>query len=194
MTVYDTATEERIRQAFKHLNRFMILMWRLGFGVWLKSKATWGQIMVIKHIGRKTGVVRMTPVNYAIVDGELYCTAGFGKGCDWYRNVLANPEIEIWHPEGRWRGIVEDISDSSDRIPLLREVMIGSGFAARVFGLNPHAISDEQLALAAKSYRLLRVRRAEAMTGAGGPGDLAWIWPITTLALAWMLLRRRRKR
>ena len=40
MTVYDTETEERMRQAFKHINRFMIIMWRLGFGVWLKSKAT----------------------------------------------------------------------------------------------------------------------------------------------------------
>ena len=150
--------------------------------------------MVIKHKGRKTGLTRMAPVNYASVDGDLYCAAGFGKGSDWYRNILANPEVEIWHPEGRWRGIVEDISDSSDRIPLLREVLLGSGFAARVAGLNPHTMTDQQLAQAAKPYRLLRVRCTEAVTGAGGPGDLAWIWPLTTMVFLWMLLRRRRKR
>lgn len=194
MTDYFSATEQRWRLAFKTLNRFMILMWRLGFGVWLKSKATWGQIMVIGHKGRRTGLVRRTPVNYAEVDGDLYCAAAYGRNCDWYRNILAQPEVEVWHPNGRWKAIGEDVSDSSDRIRLLRHVLIGSGFAARVAGLNPHKISDEQLALVSKPYRLMRIRRAEAMTGPGGPGDLAWIWPMASIVLLGMLFSRKRRR
>ncbi len=184
----------RMRNAFKVLNRFMILMWRLGFGSWLKSKETWGQILVIKHKGRKTGLTRYAPVNYALVDGELYCTAAYGSRADWFRNLMANPEIEIWHPEGRWAGIAEDVSDSEHRVALMREVLIGSGFAARVFGLNPHALSDEALAKITQPYRLLHLRRVNAVTGPGGPGDLAWIWPLTTFGLLWFLLRRKRRR
>jgi len=194
MTVYDSETEQRLLRVFKVLNRFMIIMWRLGLGVWLKSKDTWGQIMVIGHKGRKTGILRRTPVNYAIVDGDLYCSAGFGKDSDWYRNVLANPEIEIWHPEGWWKGIAEDVSESSERIRLMREVLIGSGFAARVAGLNPRTTTDEQLEILSRPYRLLRIRCVEPMTGTRGPGDLAWIWPLTTFALLWMVIRRNRRR
>lgn len=194
MANYDAITEQRLLMVFKVLNRFMIIMWRLGLGVWLKSKDTWGQIMVIGHKGRKTGVLRKTPVNYATVDGDLYCTAGFGKDSDWYRNILANPEVEIWHPDGWWKGITEDVSDSSNRTSLMREVLTGSGFAARLAGVNPRTISDERLDMVSKPYRLLRIRRTEPMTGAGGPGDLAWIWPLATLALLTMVLRRKRRR
>jgi deazaflavin-dependent oxidoreductase (nitroreductase family) len=184
----------RMRRTFKVFNRFMILMWRLGLGVWLKSKETWGQVLVIVHQGRKSGLKRYAPVNYALVDGELYCTAAFGLRADWYRNLMANPEIEIWHPDGRWEGVAEDVSDSGHRVALMREVLIGSGFAARVFGLNPHALSDEELTKVTQSYRLLHLRRGSALTGPGGPGDLAWIWPLATFGLLWILLRRRRKR
>ncbi len=194
MANYDAITEQRLLMAFKALNRFMILMWRLGLGVWLRSKDTWGQIMVIGHTGRKTGILRKTPVNYAVVDGDLYCTAGFGRDSDWYRNILANPEVEIWHPDGWWKGVAEDVSESSHRTALMREVLIGSGFAARVAGLNPRTISDERLDLISKSYRLIRIQRTEPMTGAGGPGDLAWIWPLASLALLMMVLRRNRRR
>ena len=194
MREHISTAEQRTRQAFKSLNRFMILMWRLGLGVWLKSKDTWGQIMVIGHRGRKTGLVRRTPVNYAVVDGDLYCAAAYGASCDWYRNILAHPEVEVWHPDGRWRGIGEDVSDSDDRIQLLRQILVASGFAARLAGLNPHTISDEKLALVSERYRLLRIRRTDAMTGPGGPGDLAWIWPVVSLVLLGMLFSRRRKR
>ena len=49
MATNDRSAEQKMRQVFKVLNRFMIIMWRMGFGVWLKSKHTWGQIMVIRH-------------------------------------------------------------------------------------------------------------------------------------------------
>src|SRR5574339_153916 len=116
-----------LRRIFRAGNRFMVLMWKLGLG---KSINIWpagfGRIMVIKHRGRRSGREYLTPVNYAIVDGEIYCTAGFGSISDWYRNMLAYPKVELWLPEGKKWYCAEDISASSQRLFLLRQVMIAS--------------------------------------------------------------------
>ena len=185
MTLYDNPLFlEELRQGFKYFNRFMLLMWRLGFGNWVNAwPKVGGRIMVITHTGRKSGARRQTPVNYAIVDGDIYCTAGFGSGSDWYRNLLSNSKVEVWLPEGWWSGIAEDVTNEKDRLTLLRQVLIASGFAARLAGINPLAITDAELDAETVEYRLIRIRRLTPRTGRDGPGDLAWIWPLATLIL-----------
>ena len=187
--------EIKMRQSFKQFNKFMLLMWRLGLGPWINI---WpegiGRIMVISHKGRKTGLMRQTPVNYTIIDGDIYCTVGFGKGADWYKNLLKDPSVEVWLPDGWWSGTAEDISDVDDRINLVREVLIASGFAAPMFGVDPKEMTDDALAIATETYRLVRIRRSEAKTGPEGPGDLWWVWPLATFILLPMLICRRWKR
>ncbi len=174
---------------FMQLNRFMLAMWRLGMGGSVNSwPSVGGRILVLTHVGRKTGKRRRTPLNYAVVDGDVYLTAGFGSGTHWYRNILANPEVEVWMPDGWWTGSATDISDSENRNELLRQVLIGSGFAAWIAGMRPKTDSDQKLAAATEEYRLLRIRRDRALTGRGGPGDLAWIWPLATTILLLILL------
>jgi deazaflavin-dependent oxidoreductase (nitroreductase family) len=190
MTTIDPQTAAKLRQSFKYFNKFMLLMWRLGLGKWVNFwPEVGGQIMVLTHTGRKTGLKRQTPVNYALVEGELYCTAGFGQLADWYRNIMAEPKVEIWLPDGWWAGLAEEVTDPEQRLPLLRQVLIGSGFAAYLAGINPRSMTAEALDAATTDYRLLRIRRAEARTGPDGPGDLAWVWPLATLVLLWLLVR-----
>ena len=119
----------------------MLMMWRLGLGIWFKvfPKIS-GNVMVLRHIGRKTGLKRDQPLNYAIVGEDIYCIAAFGDISDWFRNLRANPNVEVWLPNGWWAGIAEDISDSPGRIQIIRQVMIGSGIAAYMAGLNPHTM------------------------------------------------------
>jgi deazaflavin-dependent oxidoreductase (nitroreductase family) len=195
MNTMSKQTEETLRQGFKHFNRFMLFMWRLGLGPWVNAwPDVGGRIMVISHTGRKSGLKRQSPVNYAIVDGELYCTAGFGKGTDWYRNITANPKVEVWLPDGWWTGVAEEVTDGSRRLALLREVLIGSGIVAPAMGVNPMTMTDAALDAATSEYRLIHIRRTAACTGSGGPGDLAWVWPVTTFVLMAMLLPRRGRR
>jgi deazaflavin-dependent oxidoreductase (nitroreductase family) len=171
------------------LNRFMLAMWRLGLGGWVNGwPSVGGRILVLTHVGRKTGKRRRTPLNYAVVDGDVYLTAGFGSGTHWYRNILANPEVEVWLPDGWWAGSAADMSDSERRNELLRQVLIGSGFAAWLAGIRPRTDSDQKFAAATEEYRLLRITRGRALTGRGGPGDLAWIWPLATTILLLILL------
>lgn len=196
MTLTLTAQEERLRQAFKIMNRFMLTMWRLGLGGMMNAwPETGGRIMVLTHTGRKSGLRRRTPVNYAEVAGQVYCTSGFGAGSDWYKNMIAQPQVEVWLPQGWWQAVAEEVPQEDEHwLYLLRQVLIGSGFAARVAGINPHTISDDELAEVAKDYRLFRIRRKEACTGPEGPGDLAWVWPLATFVLLPLALRRRNRR
>jgi deazaflavin-dependent oxidoreductase (nitroreductase family) len=189
----DPQLEKQLRHVwFKQLNKFMLLMWRLGLG-WMLNiwPAGFGQIMVITHTGWKSGLRRRTPVNYAQVFGEIYCMAGFGKLSHWYKNIRANPNVETWLPDGWWEGVAEDVSDAENRLFLMREVLIGSGFAAYAAGINPKTITDEELANVTAGYRLLHIRRTKARTGPGGPGELAWVWPVAAMLLLPFLFRRK---
>lgn len=181
--------EESLRQGFKYFNPFMILMWRLGLGKFINIwPAVIGQIMVITHTGRKSGAQRRTPLNYALIDGEIYCAAGYGPAADWFRNIRKDPNVEVWLPGGWWAGIAEDISDAPGRLPLMRSVLVASGFAARAAGINPITATDEELTHQTASYRLVRISRTEARTGQDGPGELAWVWPLATMILLPALL------
>ena len=101
--------------------------------------------------------------------------------------------MEIWLPDGWWAGVAEDISNAENRLFLMREVLIGSGFAAYAAGINPKTITDEELAAVTAEYRLLHIRRTQARTGPGGPGELAWVWPVATMLLLPLLFRRRKR-
>ncbi len=191
----DAKMAEKLRQSFKSFNKFMLLLWRLGMGRWFGLwPEGWGQIMVITHTGRVTGKRYRTPVNFAIVDGEVYCTAGFGKIADWYQNILANPDVEIWLPQGWWLGKALEISDYENHLEIMRAVIEASGFAGPMFGVDVNTLDDEALAEVTSSYRLIHIRRELACTGPGGPGDLAWIWQVATFVLLPMVFLRRKSK
>jgi deazaflavin-dependent oxidoreductase (nitroreductase family) len=185
--------ESQLRKIFKNFNRFMLLLWRLGLGSFGNGNRYAGWIMVIKHTGRKSGLTRYAPVNYAMVGGDIYCTAGFGTKADWYRNLMDIPEVELWLPDGRWAGVAEDVTDDPDAAELLRHVIIAAGFAGPLFGVNARQMTAADFENLLGDYRLIRIRRTEAVTGPGGPGDLAWVWPLATLLLLVRCLRGKKK-
>jgi len=187
--------EQRLRLGLQLFNRFMVLLWQLGLGPWVNLwPDVGGRTMVICHAHGKTRLRRRTPVNYAIVDGEIYCTAAFGEVTDWFRNLKTNPEVEVWLPDGWWAGIAEEVTDGRMRVPLLRQVLIASGFVARASGIDAHTMTNEALDSATRGYRVVHVHRTRACTGRGGPGGLAWVWQGATAGLLLMALFRRNKR
>ena len=190
MSTVSPQTEEKLRQMFRQFNRFMLLMWRLGLARFINIwPDVGGRIMVIQHIGRKTGKVRQTPVNYAEIEGEIYCTAGFGAISHWYRNLMAHPNVEIWLPNGRFHAYAQDITDDPNALPRLRQVLISSGFAAPAAGITPKTMSDEELAAATASYRLIRFTPQQP---AAGRADLLWVWPaLISLLLGIVWFKRR---
>ena len=187
--------DESLRSLFRRSNRLMLLLWRLGLGPYLSSDAG-GHIMVLITRGHRSGLRRQAPVNFARDDGVVYCIAGFGPRTHWYRNLLAAPACEVWLPDGWWAGTAEAVADPDERLAILRRVLIRSGFAAPLFeGIYPAALSDEELRRLAERYEVVRIRLDARRSGPGGPGDLAWVWPLlgvaAAVALACRVLRRR---
>jgi deazaflavin-dependent oxidoreductase (nitroreductase family) len=175
-----------IRRILKVINRFfMVPLFRLGLGAFVGNPIT-GYIMVLKTMGRKTGKVRYAPVNYAIVNGDLYCMAGFGSGTHWYRNLQSQPKIEIITPSGSLAGLAEDFPDTEEAGRIMRQLLKNSGFAGFFVGFNPYSISDGKLRDRMKEYPLVRIRTAGVRSGAGDPGG--WLWLLCVVVTVAVLL------
>ena len=120
-------------------------MFRLGFGPFFGNPFT-GYIMVMKVIGRKTGKVHLTPVNYAIHEGDVYCISGGRTTSDWFRNLLANPEVDLMLPAGSIHAQVEEDVDPKQKLIITRQILKNAGFAGFFEGYNPYMITDAELA------------------------------------------------
>jgi deazaflavin-dependent oxidoreductase (nitroreductase family) len=189
----DDTTAAMLQKRFKRLNRWiMIPMWRLGLrrliNIW---PTVGGRILVLAHTGRKTGARHLTPLNYAPSHSSVYVLAGLGAQTDWYRNVLAGPAVEVWLPDGRWLAEATDVSDHPLRFSIIRDVLIASGIAAPVAGVDPRHLSDDELIDKTADYRLIELQYRADATGTSGPGDLAWIW--VALGALFVMDRLRRK-
>jgi deazaflavin-dependent oxidoreductase (nitroreductase family) len=167
-------------------------MWRLGLGRLVNAwPSVGGRLLVLVHTGRKSGLRRFTPLNYAPSHSSVFVLAGFGTRTDWYHNLLADPAVEVWLPNGRWLAEAVDVSDHPLRMSILRDVLIASGFAAPLAGVDPRRLSDADLAEKTADYRLVELHYRADATGTGGPGDLAWIW--IGLAALWLIDKLRNR-
>jgi deazaflavin-dependent oxidoreductase (nitroreductase family) len=193
--VLEPRTLELMRRGFNQMNKAMVPLWRLGLGRMMNS---WpegsGQLLVLEHVGRRSGTKYRTPVNFAADGEDLYVLAAFGEKTHWFRNILAAPDTAVWLPDGRWVASAEDASDDPRRLELVRRILVNSGFVAPLIGLRPREMSDEALHEATSMYCLLRIRPQHKESAPDGPGDLVWVWPIIGLALAAIALGRRRAR
>ncbi len=179
-----------MRRIFWFINKFfMVPMFRLGFGPFFGNPLT-GYIMLLKVIGRKTGKIRFAPVNYAIHKGDIYCISGGRKTSDWYKNLLAAPEIEMLLPAGPVYAHVEEISDPGLRRLVIRQVLRNAGFAGFFEGYNPATITDDELMQKSADLPLLRFPPIGFANGASDPGGWAWIWAVVlTVVAIWLLIK-----
>lgn len=190
-------TEEpmnQLRAAFKHLNTLMLWLFRLGLGQFLTLPTPAGMIMIIEHTGRKSGLLRYVPVNYAPGpdNHSVYCLSGFGKS-EWYRNLLHNPQTSVWIGNRRLTGRVEPIN-ALNHLAIYRQVLINSGFATPAFeGFDPRTAPESRIRQMAEKAPLLRIVLTEEVTPtAPHPADYAWAWSLAAFGLLALLLRRRK--
>ncbi len=174
---------------FWFLNKFfMVPLFRLGLGPFIGNPFT-GYIMVMKVIGRKSGKTYYVPVNYAIKDGNVYCISGGRRSSDWFRNLMAKPEVELILPGGAIYARSEEATDPGKKLIVSRQLLKNAGFAGFFEGYNPHKISDEDLRDKVEDLPLLRFTPIGIGNGASDPAGWAWILVfVTSIAIIWGLV------
>lgn len=116
--------------------RFPIWIYRLGLGGLLGTR-----IMLLIHIGRKSGQERRTVLEVVRHDKEtttFIVASGFGLKSDWYRNILVNPNVTVRSGRGRWKMVAtiltteqagDELLDYARRHPLaMRELARFMGY------------------------------------------------------------------
>ena len=165
-----------LRRIFRLLNKFfMVPVFRIGLGAFVGNPIT-GYIMVLKTIGRKSGLVRYAPVNYAILDGNIYCLSGFGKLAHWYQNLQINPEIDMILPSATLSGKAVTVMDEDEWFRTTRQILKNGGFAGFLAGYNAWTISDQDLREKSSEMVVIRITPNRIYSGAVDPGGWLWVW------------------
>ncbi|MFP5332177.1 MAG: nitroreductase family deazaflavin-dependent oxidoreductase, partial [Acidimicrobiia bacterium] len=76
-------------------------VYRIGLG-WMLGR----RFLAVTHRGRRSGRTRTTVLEVIHVDettDESIVVSAYGSGADWYRNIIANPAIEVRTGRLRYR-------------------------------------------------------------------------------------------
>ncbi len=68
-------------------------------------------ILLLTTTGRKSGLKRVTPLQYEEINGKYYLGSARGIKSDWYRNIKADPRVEIRVKNLRFKGLAETVTD-----------------------------------------------------------------------------------
>ena len=127
---------EASRQAFRHANRAFVVPWhRAGLSAWLGNPLTGCQLL-LTTTGRRSGVPRHAPLGYIVTDGAAWVMAGYGTSTQWYRNLQADPNVQLLLP-GRppIAAVADEVRDRQVRatiIPRLARSMPLPGLTIRL--------------------------------------------------------------
>lgn len=180
-----------MHRAFLWINRWMAVpIIRSGLSpAWGSAYA--GYFVMLRTRGRKSGEMRDAPLGYGIADGAVYVMAGFGPRTQWYRNIQADPHVEVWLPGRSFTGIAEQVTDATERVRGLRAAAIGCGIVGRAtLHLDARTAPDEELLRAAEGIPVVRIRPTGIAAGPNDPGGWSWVvWEIATTLLTLALVR-----
>jgi deazaflavin-dependent oxidoreductase (nitroreductase family) len=65
--------------------------------------------------GRRTGRRHDIEIWFGIEEDVLYLISGNGPGADWFRNLLADPEVEVRIDGHGWKATARHVTDPEER-------------------------------------------------------------------------------
>ena len=195
------AAAPRLIVLFKALNRwFMVPAHHAGLGAWV-STPVGGWILLLRVRGRKSGVIRETPLNYLVEDGAVWVMAGFGRRTEWYRNLLADSSVEVRLPGRRFACTAEEMPDPAVRSRMIPRLVRATGLPGTMVVPMPWITPDEEILDALPWVPLIRIRARDGSpieAGPDDPGGFAWVWRqamvMVASLVAWRFVKGRTRR
>jgi deazaflavin-dependent oxidoreductase (nitroreductase family) len=93
------------------------LAWLLRAPIWLYhfhlSGLFGSRALLLTHIGRKTGQIHQTVielVQHDAASGVFYVASGWGEKSDWYKNIMANSNVNIQVKNKKYDTIAERVT------------------------------------------------------------------------------------
>ena len=137
-----------VSRFFLRLSKFPPQMiYRLGLG------PVYGRlVLLLTTTGRKSGLPRVTPLQYEEADGLFYVASARGQQADWFRNIVANPHVEVRVKTRHFHGLAQPITDPTTIADFLElrlqrhPRMIGTMFQAQGLPAQPNRVQLEQYA------------------------------------------------
>jgi deazaflavin-dependent oxidoreductase (nitroreductase family) len=93
-----------IYRLMRRVNERMTLNYRKGFG-------PRRLVLLLTTTGRKSGLPRVTPLQYELIGGDYYLGSARGAQADWFRNLQVDPCVEIQVGDLRFSSVAEAVTD-----------------------------------------------------------------------------------
>lgn len=131
---------------------FRFLPPRIAYSVGLGSLVG-GFVLLLETTGRKSGLPRITPLQYEEVDGVIYLGSARGTKADWFQNLSADPNVKLTVGSCKFQGLADPITDPAQiadflehRLKLHPKFM---GMMLKLEGMNPKPTREQLLQYAA---------------------------------------------
>ena len=146
-----------IQRGFLAVNGLLVApALRLGLGRLIGNPAT-GHLLLLRTRGRVTGRVREAPLGYVIRDGAVWCLAGYGRATPWYRNLLADPSVEVVLPNRTFRGVATTVEDPVAWAAAYRDLIGSFGMVGRAVVGRIDNLTDDQLRTRFEALPIIRI-------------------------------------
>lgn len=143
-------------QKIKNVQKIHRVLYAIGLGPIIGKL-----ILLLTTTGRKTGLKRITPLQYEEINGRYYLGAARGLKADWVRNIQADPQVEVRVRALNFQGQAEVITDPGRfadfvKLRLQRHPLMVGIILQKAHGL-PKSPSRDQLKKLAENEALVIV-------------------------------------
>jgi deazaflavin-dependent oxidoreductase (nitroreductase family) len=176
--------------AFKFLNpKTTIPLLRAGLGPWMGTPFG-GWMLLLRVRGRKSGLVREIPLSYLVDEGSVWVMAGFGPSTQWYRNLLADPGVEVILPGRSHLCVAREELDPAVRRRIIPQLVRATGLPGYMTGCDPYRAPVERMLDATAWVPLIRLTPVgePLVAGPDDPGGHGWVWrqAVALVLVAWL--------